>query len=149
VTDDRADVRPEWARFLNDVARESGHELRNSLNGLVINLEVVRARSSDLDQSVRTFLAQAIEQADQTSRLAEATIALLNMVVTAIDDSGKVRARSLEGGAVEIEADGSEAERVVRNLAILSERMSLAADVSDGTVILSIPERTPDSNRSE
>jgi signal transduction histidine kinase len=149
VTDDRRDVRPEWARVLGDVARESGHELRNSLNGLVINLEVVRARSSGLDAAGQDFLAQAIQQSDQTSRLAEATIALLNMLVAAVDASGRVMARSVAPGAVEIEAAGSEAERVVRNLAILSERTSIAANVSGGTVILSIPERTPDSNRSE
>lgn len=146
MTDDRADVSPEWARVLGDVAKASGHELRNALNGLVVNLEVVRARSSDQDGATRNFLAQAIDQADQTSRLAEGTIALLNMIVGAIDNSGRVRARSVTPDAVQIEAGESEAERVVRNLATLSRRTPVAADVSGGTVILSIPERTPDSN---
>jgi signal transduction histidine kinase len=113
---------------LRDFARASGHELRNALNGLVVNLEVVRARSSNLDDAARSFLQQSIDQADQTSRLAEGAIALINVLV-----------------GVEIEA-GPEAERVARYLSTLSERTSFAADVSGGTVILSIPERTPDSN---
>jgi hypothetical protein len=146
VTDDRADVNPDWVRVLGDVAKASGHELRNALNGLVVNLEVVRARSSSLDGSTRNFLSQAIDQADQTSQLAEGTIALLNMVVSAIDNSGRVRARSVRPDAVEIEAGESEAERVVRNLATLSGRTPVEADVSGGTVILSIPARAPDSN---
>ena len=146
MTDTRAGSEPEWAPVLRDFARASGHELRNALNGLVVNLEVVRARSSTLDDSTHPFLAQAIDQADQTSRIAEGTIALLNMIVSAIDSDGVVKAEFVEPRGVEIESSDAEATRIVRSLSTLVERTSFAADASDGTVILSIPERTPDSN---
>lgn len=137
-------MEPDWVPLLRDFARASGHELRNALNGLVVNLEVVRARSASLDDSAQPFLAQAIDQADQTSRFAEGTIALLNMIVSAIDSGGIVRAELVAPGRVEIEASEAEATRIVRSLSTLVERTSYGADVSGGTVILSIPERTPD-----
>jgi signal transduction histidine kinase len=145
VTDRPGGVEPDWVPVLRDFARASGHELRNALNGLVVNLEVVRTRSAKLDDAERAFLAQAIREADQVSRLAEGTIALLSMLVAAIDDTGSLTVKLAGPRSVEIDA-GSEAERVVRNLATLVERTSLTADVSGGTVILSIPERTPDSS---
>jgi len=145
VTDGMSGGEPEWVPVLRDFARASGHELRNALNGLVVNLEVVRARSSKLDDADRLFLVQAIDQADQASRLAEGTIALLSMLAGAIDNAGTVTAKFVEPRSVEIAA-GPEAERVARNLSTLSERTSFSADVSGGTVILSIPERSPDSN---
>ena len=145
MTDSTAGTEPEWVPVLRDFARASGHELRNALNGLVVNLEVVRARSSNLDDAARSFLQQSIDQADQTSRLAEGAIALLNVLVGAIDGAGNLKAKFVAPRSVEIEA-GPEAERVARYLSTLSERTSFAADVSGGTVILSIPERTPDSN---
>ena len=98
-----------------------------------------------MDETDQSFLAQAIDQADKTSRLAEGTIALLNMLVGAIDSAGTLTAKFVGPRSVEIEA-GSEAERVARNLSTLLDRTSFSADVSGGTVILSIPERTPDSN---
>jgi hypothetical protein len=131
---------------LRDAASASGHELRNALNGLVVNLEVVRSRSATLDGFAKPFLKQAMDEAEESARLAEGTIALLNMIVGAIGDGGTVRARSIAPRTVEIEALESEAARMAHNLSALSKRTSIAADASGGTVILSIPERTPDSN---
>ena len=146
MTDESAGMEPEWVPVLRDIARTSGHELRNALNGLMVNLEVVRSRGSGMDAVSQSFLSQAIEQAEETGRLAEGTIALLALIVSAINDKGGVTARFTAPRTVEIVAAASEAERVVRNLSALAKRTSLAADVSGGTVILSIPERTPDSN---
>jgi hypothetical protein len=111
----------------------------------VVNLEVVRARSATLDDSTQPFLAQAIDQADQTARLAEGTIALLNTIVAAIDAEGSVKAGFIGPRGVKIEVSPAEAERAARSLSTLSDRTDLTADASGGTVILSIPEGTPDS----
>lgn len=136
-------MEPQWVPVLRDFARASGHELRNALNGLVVNLEVVRARSSSLDDAAQPFLAQAIDQADQTSRIAEGTIALLNMIVSAIDNGGAVKAQFVEPRGIGIESSDIEATRVVRSLSTLVERTSFTADTSGGTVILTIPGRAP------
>ncbi|HEX6574208.1 MAG TPA: histidine kinase dimerization/phospho-acceptor domain-containing protein [Gemmatimonadaceae bacterium] len=140
MTDDGAGT--EWVPVIRDIARASGHELRNALNGLVVNLEVVRAKSSELDEQTRQFLSQAIEQADQTARLAEGAIALLNMVVAALNDAGQMQARLTGPQTISVEAGEAEASRIVRHLAPLSSRSSVTADVSGGAVILSIPDKS-------
>ena len=134
-----------WVPVLSDLARLSGHELRNALNGLVVNLEVVRARSATLDQASQPFLAQAIDQADESTRLAEGAIALLNVIIAAIGEDGRVNAKYVEPNGVGVETSEAEAERAVRSLAALAARTTLNTDVSGRTVILSIPERTSDS----
>jgi signal transduction histidine kinase len=149
VTDARRQVQPGWAPVLRDAARASGHELRNALNGLVVNLEVVRSRSGSLDASAQPFFSQALDQAEESARLAESAIALLNMIVTAIGESGELRARQTAPGTVELEVTEEEAGRAVQNLAALSKRTSLTIDASGGTVILSVPERTSDSSGKE
>lgn len=136
----------EWVPILRDFARTSGHELRNALNGLVVNLEVVRARSTGSAESAEPFLSQAVAEAEESVRLAEGTIALLNMLVAAIDGGGAVNARFVAPHGVQVEAGESEATRIVKNLSSLSRRTAFAADVSGGAVILSIPERTSGNN---
>jgi len=131
---------------LRALARASGHELRNALNGLMVNLEVVRGRSETLDGVAQPFFLQAIEQAEESGRLAESAIVLLNLFVSAVGEDGVLRIRYLPPDGVAIESTESEATLAASHLASLARRTSLAADVSGGTVILSIAEKSPDSN---
>ena len=78
--------------MLRDLARASRHDLRNALNGLVVNLEVVRSRRNELDSSLQQFVQQAVDQAEESVRRAESTISLLASIVDAIDDTGSLRA---------------------------------------------------------
>lgn len=121
MTEPARDPEPEWVPVLRDFARTSGHELRNALNALVVNLEVVRSRPDAVDDSVRLFVQQAVDQAEDSVRLAEGTISLLNTIVRAIDSTGTLRAEAAEPGGVRL---GSE-------------------------VILSIPERSSGIHREE
>jgi len=91
VTEKERDAEPEWLPVLHDLVRSSRHDLRNALNGLVVNLEVVRSRNEDLDASLRQFVLQAVDQAEESVRRAESTILLLSTLVDAIDESGSVR----------------------------------------------------------
>ena len=112
---------PAWVPVLRDFARASGHELRNALNALVVNLEVVRSRPDAVDDSVRLFVQQAVDQAEESVRLAEGTISLLNTIVRAIDSTGSLEAEAVEPGGVRLGAE----------------------------VILSIPERSRGTHREE
>ena len=145
MTDDSAGS-SEWLPVLREFARGSGHELRNALNGLVLNLEVVRARSSKPGEATDQFLSQAIGEAEESIRLAEGMIALLSLVAASIDESGQMRARFVPPQGVQIDSDESEAARAAKSLAAMAERTSFEVDVSGGAVILSMPERTPESN---
>jgi hypothetical protein len=130
----------QWPAVLRDIARASGHELRNVLNALVVNLEVVRSRADSLDDSVRPFVTQSVEQAEQSVSVAEGTIALLNLVVGAIDGDGHVAGSSVNGD-VRIEASEGETARLERALSGLASRHVVAAEAADAAVILRIPDK--------
>jgi len=128
------------SHVLHHVARAAGHELRNSLNALVVNLEVVRSRSTE--GSVQPFLDQAVSQSEASVRLAESAIALLNLVAGAVGSDGILRCRFTDDGGIRIEAVPGESQRAARALAALAERSGLSVDASDSSVILRI---RPDS----
>lgn len=129
-----------WPEALARICRASGHELRNSLNALVVNLEVVRSRVSD--PATQPFIDQAVRQSEESVRLTEASIALLNLVVSAVHADGSIDATPGEHGEVRLTAVELELERTVRALSVLADRGAVRVDTSDTTVILSIPETT-------
>jgi signal transduction histidine kinase len=139
VTEQGIDA-PAWAPVLRDFARASGHELRNALNALVVNLEVVRSRSESIDPSVRPFVAQAVEQSEESVRLAEGTIALLNMIVGAVAHDGSLEVEFVPPNGASIESSESQAARTVHAMSALTARTPLSAEATETAVILSIPE---------
>jgi signal transduction histidine kinase len=140
VTDLSSGESPAWAPVLRDFARASGHELRNALNALVVNLEVVRSRSDNLDPSVRSFVTQAIEQSEESVRLAEGTIALLNMIVGAVGHGGSLEVDFVAPRGLSIQSSESTAARTAHALSALVSRTPLNAEATATAVILSIPE---------
>lgn len=127
-----------WAPVFRDAARISGHELRNALNALVVNLEVVRSGSGSVDEKLKPFIAQAVEQSEESVRLAEGAIALLNLIAGAVSDTGHVHASYIEPRAVRISTTEGEAVRVARAVAPLASRASVSAEASGTTVILRV-----------
>ena len=126
-----------WLPALEKIARASGHELRNALNALVVNLEVVRSRVSD--PQTRPFVDQAVAQSEESVRLAEAAVAILNLVVGAVGADGAMRCAHSADGGVRIEAAGAEVERLVRAVRALESRGAVRVDTSESAVILSTP----------
>lgn len=92
MTDHKQTPATDWLPVLREIARTSRHDLRNALNGLVVNLEVVRSRKDSLDPSVQLFLQQAVDQAEESVRRAESTIRLLTSIVDSVDDDGALTA---------------------------------------------------------
>lgn len=131
----------DWVPVLERITRASGHELRNALNALVVNLEVVRSGGGE--QAVRHFVNQSVAGSEESVRLAESVIALLTLVVAAIGDDGEVRCELVSRGAVSVANDGPDAERTARALAGLASRGVLGVDTTGSAVILSIPDATP------
>lgn len=135
--------------MLRDFARASGHELRNALNALVVNLEVVRSRSSALDGESQQFVTQAVEQSEESMRLAEGSIALLNMIVSAVGEAGVLDIEYNEPRGARIASNESDAARIARALEPLRRRTSFSANMSGTSVILRIPDRLPAANEHE
>jgi len=148
VIDRSANEGPEWLPVLRDMSRNAGHELRNSLNALVVNLEVVRSRTDAKDTTLEPFVRQAVDQAEESARLAEGTIALLNLVANAVGTDGMLGFQYVLPRGLKIDADQGEAERTVRAMQHLAKRAGGTVEASDAAVILSIPDKARENKEA-
>lgn len=130
----------DWIAILETLSRTSGHELRNALNGLVVNLEVVKSLTAGTP--AHHFAEQAAGQSEESIRVAESAIALLNLLVGAIGPDGLVRCTLESPGALRIAASGAESHRAAGAMAGLAARGVVTAEASDSAVILSISDNT-------
>src|SRR5436853_7637395 len=65
--------------MLEEVVNRAAHEVKDSLNGVSLNLEVIRSRSASLElqtQSFATFATSATDQLEQLSARTEAVLFL-------------------------------------------------------------------------
>jgi signal transduction histidine kinase len=77
-----------WIARLYELGRPATHEVRNALNGLAVNLEVVRSRAARPDApaaSVARFADAAVEQLDHLASLAEALLSFMRPVPEPVD----------------------------------------------------------------
>lgn len=124
------------------------------MNGLVVNLEVVRsrlARSGD-DAGLLSFAEQAAAQAEESVKLNEAVGSLLSLLAGSIDENGGLRCTVAGGSSsgIRFEVDRSTADRVMPGLQTLSKAVGFAVETRDGAVILSFPETSlPESRTRE
>ena len=73
------DVDRLWLRTLEEVVNRAAHEVKDPLNGVSLNLEVIRSRSSGPvanGQSFASFATSASEQLEQLSARTEAVLFL-------------------------------------------------------------------------
>lgn len=136
---------PEWAPILQALSRSAGHELRNALNALVVNLEVVRSRSDKLDPAIQPFMAQAVEQSEESVRLAEGTMALLALVLNAVGSGGALRITGNHPDGVLIASTESDSLLAVRSLQPLGARAGFIAEGRETSVILSISDKSQEN----
>ncbi len=130
---------------LRNVVRHSVHESRNALNGLVVNLEVVRSRLSRAgdEAEVLAFAEQAALQGEESVRLTEAVGALLALIVGSVDGGGRLRcsASSTAPTAIRFDLEPGVAERVLPGLRTLGKSVGFTAETFGAeTVILSFPD---------
>jgi len=143
----------DWLGTLESIVRSSNHEKRNSLNGLMVNLEVVRsrlARQSDdsSKQDVLSFAEQAVEQAESVARLFEGVSALILLITQSIGGDGNKRGSA--AGAertVRFDIDSATTERLLPRLKVLGEKAGFTTETRDGAVIFSLPVKSGTESR--
>ncbi|MEP6508703.1 MAG: hypothetical protein ABJC63_10800 [Gemmatimonadales bacterium] len=138
MTEVQSIYRADLKTALGLAAAAAGHEARNALNGLVVNLEVVRAMAKGAGHDAEPFMSQAIAQSEESIRLSEAAIALLNLVVAALNPDGSLVFELREPGQISLNG-GADAERLSAALQPLADRGAIGVERSGSTVILRIP----------
>jgi hypothetical protein len=123
------------------------------LNGLVVNLEVVRSRLARTggEEGLLEFAEQACAQAEATVRLNEAAASLLQLVTASIGENGALRCERTMGSepALRFELDVSTAERVLPGLRTLGKALGFDARTQAGAVILSFRQTSGEFQQTE
>lgn len=89
-----ADAESLWVETLQEVAGRAAHELKGALNGVSVNLEVVRGRAAQPEQpasAVERFAASAAKQLDHVIEMNEALLALARRPRAPVDVAGTLR----------------------------------------------------------
>lgn len=142
MTDVESAASPGVSKILEAAASAAGHEMRNALNGLLVNLEVVRSLAQASGFSAEPFLTQSLAQSEESVRLAEAAIAMMKLMAGAAGDGRRFSSLSANPRQVAIEA-GAAAGSICDALKPLAERGALYVETSGSTVILRIPQESP------
>jgi hypothetical protein len=77
-----------WLETLQGICARAAHELKGALNGVAVNLEVVRSRSEKADapaSSVTKFATGAVDQLGVVISLSEALLALARPMRTPVE----------------------------------------------------------------
>ncbi|MEJ7759635.1 MAG: hypothetical protein WKF55_08575 [Gemmatimonadaceae bacterium] len=145
MTDARSTGGCQCVPILLEATHRLGHELRNALNGLLVNLEVVRAITSGAGGDVAAaeqFVAQAVEQAEASAKLAEAALGLLDLLLGAVGTNGEVKCELISSHSVRVAAAGPESERVLGRLAVLGAAAGVRTEAIDTAIILTLSARS-------
>ena len=108
-----------WLDVLQQVSARTAHELKGALNGVSVNLEVVRSRSTRADAAAAAVAPFAASAADQLDAVVDMTEALLRLarpprepvdIGDTIDCLTSLLAPSAraEGGSLRVEAPSRE-----------------------------------------
>ncbi|MEP6551180.1 MAG: hypothetical protein ABJB95_08345 [Gemmatimonadales bacterium] len=126
---------------VREIVRRAGHEIRNALNGVAVNVEVVRSRSSREApaQELTSFAERAVAQVGEVSAIADGLLAFTNAVLAAMAHGTLKEAGGRGAGSrIELTIYGDRAAGVVSEIERLASRVGVAVEEHGQSVILSI-----------
>jgi hypothetical protein len=116
------------------------------LNGVVVNIEVVRSRlaraagAGGSEQDILSFAEQAASQAEVAAKLNEGVGALLSLMAASVDSNDRVRCVSEDdSSAIRFDVESAMAERLLPWLEALGAAAGFTAEQRAGAVILRFP----------
>jgi hypothetical protein len=134
----RAAEPPEPVR---EILRRAGHELRNALNGVAVNVEVVRSRAGreGSAKDLASFAERASAQVGEASALTDGLLAFVGSVVSA-QSAGTLKTTG-DGGAgshIELMIYGERSATIVSDIERLTSRIGVGVEQDGQRVILTV-----------
>jgi len=126
---------------VRQILRRAGHELRNALNGVAVNVEVVRSRA-DREGSAKelaSFAERASAQVGEASALTDGLLAFVGSVVSA-QSAGTLKTTG-DGGAgsrIELMIYGERSATIVSDIERLTSRIGVGVEQDGQRVILRV-----------
>jgi hypothetical protein len=133
------------AAVLRDASRRLTHDLNNAANGVAVNLEVVRSRTTGADSPhpAGAFAERASQQLEALTTLQEIVRSLLQLTISSLDDGKLSCALSADQDAFEVTFAGAAIPRGLR--ADQGGGAPISMRNSPQGVILSVPRTSPSS----
>jgi hypothetical protein len=121
--------------------RRAGHELRNALSGVAVNVEVVRSRTGREGPpgELASFANRASAQVEEASALTDGLLALVSSVMAA-QSAGTLKETGGHGAGsrIELMIYGDAAAAVVSDIERLASRIGVSVEQHGQSVILTI-----------
>jgi hypothetical protein len=126
---------------VREVLRRAGHELRNALNGVAVNVEVVRSRADreGSPKELASFAERASAQVGEASALTDGLLAFVGSVLAA-QAAGTLKTTG-DGGAgsrIELMIYGERSATVVSDIERLTSRIGVGVETDGPRVILRV-----------
>lgn len=126
---------------VREIIRRAGHEIRNALNGISVNVEVVRSRSAreESPKDIASFAERASAQVGEVSALTDGLLAFVDSVLTAqAEGTLKTTGGRSAGSRVELMIYGERGVGLLSDIERLASRTGVAVEQRGQSVILSI-----------
>ncbi len=141
MTEDPTRASAEALGLVREITRGAGHEIRNALNGIAVNVEVVRSRLARVEggKDLLTFADNAASQVGVANAITEGLFAFMGCVLSA-QAAGTLRAITTGSGGnrLELMIYGDQADSLVSAIKRFGELAGVGVEQRDGRVILSL-----------
>jgi signal transduction histidine kinase len=142
VTDDPARAKADALEIVGEIIRRAGHEIRNALSGVAVNVEVVRsrvAREGAATDEVASFAERAGAQIGEATALTNGLLALVRFVLAAEAKGALRSAPEASGGSrIELMIYGDRASALVSDIKHLADRIGVGIEQGGKRVILTV-----------
>jgi len=147
VTDDPARAKADALEIVGEIIRRAGHEIRNALSGVAVNVEVVRSRVAPREEGsgkgataeIASFAERASAQIGEATALTNGLLALVRFVLAA-EAKGTLRASpgASGGSRIELMIYGDRASVLVSDIRHLADRIGVGIEEGAKRVILTV-----------
>ncbi len=149
MTDDSARAKADALDIVREIIRRAGHEIRNALNGVAVNVEVVRSRVAreGAATEVASFAQRAGAQIGEATALTNGLLALVGFVLAAEAEGTLHSVQGASGGSrIELMIYGDRASVFMSDIKHLADRIGVGVEQGATRVILTVsPEGTSHS----
>ena len=141
MIEDNAKAKSDALDVVREITRRAGHEIRNALSGVAVNVEVVKSRAARGDgaDALAPFADRAALQVGVASALTDGLLGLVGAVLAA-EAEGRLRTVPGDGAGTRIELTvyGDRAGVILSNIGRLANMIGVAVEEHAERVILTV-----------
>jgi hypothetical protein len=140
VTDAPGNHGADALAVVREIVRRSGHEIRNALNGVAVNVEVVRSRNGRAPEGaeVNPFAERAAAGVVKATSLTNGVLTVVGAVVAALAKGGLSTPGHGDISEIEVMIYGGRAPIFVSEIAHLAQDIGVSVEQRGESVILRV-----------